>query len=302
LNLFLKQNDIIEVIAPASKFDTKILLTVENFLNNWGLKAKISCPMSNEELFCSTTEKERFKILKNSLENPNINAIWVAWGGYGSAHLIPYLENLKLPTHPKLLMGFSDTTILHIFFNQKWNWPSLHCPSIAQAVLKKISQNSISALKKILFQNQKPYLLDVFPMNKYCSKSFHDLTIQIVGGNLAIVVSSLATTCQISAQNKFLFLEDTSEPAYRVDRMLHQLYQAKIFDKVKGVILGEFTQKQTKAMDDLTKKVLDQWIEKLQVPIFSCKVGHGLENYPIPLNCDIKLKFFPKPHLKFFRE
>ncbi len=299
-SLFLKPHDTIEFIAPASKFDTKILLKITHLMQEWGLKAKISCPMNPSDWLCSTGEKERFDILQNALTDPHTQAIWVTWGGYGSAHLLPYLDQLVMPAIPKLLMGFSDTTILHLFLNGKWKWPSLHCPSAHQVALHKISKESISALKGVIFKNAKPYFLNIYPMNKYCSKELEGTFTELVGGNLSLIMSSLATPWQIQTQDKFLFVEEVGEAAYRIDRMFHQLLQAKIFDKVKGIIFGEFIQRQTQEIDEQIKKILEQWALKLPIPIFSCKAGHGTRNDPIPLQCKAQFCNFSKPQLKFF--
>jgi muramoyltetrapeptide carboxypeptidase len=282
-SLLIYPNDTVEFIAPASKFNPDILPKVSDLMRKWGLKAKISCPMSESELFCTTGEKERFEVLRQALADPEVKAIWVTWGGYGCCHLLPYLDQLPKPPTPKLLMGFSDTTMLHNFVHKKWHWPSLHCSSAHQTALNKISKESIEALKGLIFG--EPYSLALTPMNGHCK----NVTAPVVGGNLSIVASTLGTPWQIETEGRFLFLEETGEAAYRVDRMLHQLLQAGLLNGLSGLIFGEFIQRETQVADRQTIQVLNQWAAKLPIPIFSCKVGHAMDNYPIPLNCDAEL-------------
>ncbi len=273
----LMTNDTVEFIAPASKFDPSCLHEIKNLVEGWGFRAKISCPFSDEWL-CTTGERERFEVLKNALLDPEVKAIWGVHGGHGCTHLLPYLDHMPEPPFPKLLMGFSDITALHLFVHKKWNWGALHCPSARQAALAKACPQSIEGIKNFL--SGKVSEIAVKALNG--GGDVRDAT--IVGGNLSLVTSSLGTPWQIETEGKFLFLEEIGERAYKVDRMLTHLQQAGVMKKARGVIWGDFIQRETLQADEQTKKLLSEWTEKLPFPVYSVEAGHGFKNTPIPLN------------------
>lgn len=280
--MFLKPGDTIECIAPASKFNPDCLPLIQNLIESWGFKAKISAPFSEEEWLCTHSEKKRFEILQNALLDPSTNAIWGIHGGYGSGQLLPYLDAMTPPPRPKLLLGFSDLTMLHLFVNKKWNWPSLHTPSARGVALEKVSKASIENLRRWLLGTCDP--LEITPLNHAPLPS----SATIVGGNLSLVATSLGTPWQIETQNHLLFLEEIGEKAYRIDRMLNQLAQAKLFQNAQGVLLGDFLLRDAKDDPDI-KKLLKKWTEQMECPVFSISAGHGFENLVVPLNFKIPL-------------
>lgn len=194
------------------------------------------------------------------------------------------------------MLGLSDITALHIFVQQAWQWPSLHCPSISQFALKKISDASLYSLSTLL-QDSAHYSLPLEPMNA-AAKNAQPITAPIIGGNLTLVQASLGTCWQLNADHKILLLEEVNEAAYRIDRMLHHLAQAKLFKSVKAVLFADFLiHNQT---DTSTQEVLKHWAHTLTTPVLQLNnVGHGHENLSVPLGTDIQLNIDPHPHLSW---
>lgn len=291
----LKVGDTVEFIAPASKFNPKYIPTVESLMKNWGLNSKFSCPISPKEWLVAASDEERFNALKSALYNPESKAIWFMWGGYGCSRLIPYLEALSPPKMPKWLMGFSDFTALHLFVNKCWGWPSIHSPAPIQVAKNSVCPVTISLLRELLMGNT-PYHLSLTPLN---SKGSFSINGSLIGGNLSLILSSLATSWEIETKDKILFIEDYGEAAYRVDRMLQQLKQAGLLKGIKALLIGDFVQKKTLIPDKLTIRLLNEWAKGLDVPVFKIKSGHGIQNYPILLNRGASLTSDPIPQILF---
>ena len=178
---------------------------------------------------------------KKALLATDSKGIWCLRGSYGSNRLIPELAKIKRPSQQKVFIGISDVTSLHLFLNQSWKWSTLH-----GTVLDRLAENRIDAVlaqevfdiicgykKTILFTGLKP-------MNARAEK-IKFLKARIVGGNLTTLQSSIGTPWAVKTVGNFLFLEDTGERGYRVDRMLVHLKQAGRLKDCRGVLFGHFT-------------------------------------------------------------
>jgi muramoyltetrapeptide carboxypeptidase len=295
---FLKAGDIVEIIAPASKFDPLVLEKIKSYLEQWGLQARFADELLGEDLLFANSDAKRFAALEKALNNPDSKAIWAVRGGYGCARLIPYLDKSKKPSHFKWLMGFSDITALHIYLNQKWNWPSIHCASANQIATHLISEGSINSTKNLMLNQLHPYTLELEALND-SAKTSNEIHSIVTGGNLCVLMTSLATNWQIDTQDKILMIEDVNEEPYRIDRMLTQLFQAGLLANIKALLLGEFTLSEKSTNKEQMQAVLQNWASLLAAPVLSIKVGHGLENYPIPLASKATLKLGPHPTLNF---
>ncbi|MDF2940553.1 MAG: mccF [Gammaproteobacteria bacterium] len=293
---FLQTGDIVEIIAPASKFDPLVLDKIQAFLNQWGLQARFADELMGEDLLFANTDAKRFAGLKKALENPDSKAIWAVRGGYGCARLIPHLDQLKKPSRFKWMMGFSDITALHLYFNQKWQWPTLHCPSANQIAGHLVSEDSIKSTQKLLLGQYHPYTIELEALNEL-AKTSGEIISTVTGGNLCVLMTSLATNWQIDTQNKILMLEDVNEEPYRIDRMLNQLDQAGLLKGIKALLLGDFTQPDKKRNDSEMQSVLTSWVNRLAVPALSIKVGHSTENLPLPLAVNSCLTLGNSPHI-----
>ncbi|MDF2691050.1 MAG: mccF [Gammaproteobacteria bacterium] len=295
---YLQSGDIVEIIAPASKFDPAVLDKIKHFLSGWGLKARFADELMGEDFLFANTDAKRFAGLKKALEAPDSKAIWAIRGGYGCARLLAELDKLKRPAHFKWLMGFSDITALHIYVNQKWQWPSLHCASANQIATQLISEDSIRSTQNFILGHYHPYTLELEPLNELAS-SADEVYATVTGGNLSIVMTSLATDWQIDSKDKFLFIEDVNEEPYRIDRMLNHLFQAGLLSPIKALLIGDFTQSDKKRDGSEMQAVLQYWIEQLKVPALKVKIGHAVENYPIPFASKACLKLGKQASLSF---
>ena len=99
---------------------------------------------------------------------------------------------------------------------------------------------------------------------------------QLIGGNLAVLVSNLGTEFDLEYDNKILFLEDIGESTYKIDRMLWQLKNLGIFDKVSGIVLGDFKNCDKSSEDDMSlQDVFYSHFKDLKKPVcYNLKSGH----------------------------
>jgi muramoyltetrapeptide carboxypeptidase len=299
---FLEPGDIIDIIAPSSTIPTteyaEYYIRIKDTLAKIGLIARIPDDLIvlGRDPFSANSLEYRKNHIIDALTNKTSKAVWCIRGGYGAAKLIPYLDKLKIPETPKLLLGFSDITALHLFLQNKWNWCSMHSAVINQSLNNPIF---LKELKPVLFGEESNISYNqLTPMNKAAEAS-NIINAEITGGNLSLVQTSVLTNWQIQAKDKIIFLEDVSERGYQIDRKLNHLLQAGIFDHAKALIFGEFTPGFEADGSNLCNIAVNNFASSLDIPALSLPlIGHDLnKNSPLPLGTKCTLELGKSPIL-----
>ena len=279
-------NEPVDIIAPASASTDEVLNQGMEWLREIGLVPRMPEKMINTDLFFAAPLKEQWEFFKDALYSDS-KVMWCLRGGYGSMRLLPLLETLTPPKKPKLLIGFSDITSLHLFFNQKWNWPTLHGRTISQLKPGQNQDEEHQLLVDLLFGIRKEIEFnDLIPINDQAKKS-RLIEGTMTGGNLRLLQSSIGTPWQMSPKGKILFIEDIYERGYSVDRMLEQLLLAKIIDQdLKALVIGDFNEGLEKNGEDLVPIALERFAKKVPYPVLKglpCGHRQGV-NYPLSFN------------------
>ncbi|MBC7567882.1 MAG: LD-carboxypeptidase, partial [Pedobacter sp.] len=107
----------------------------------------------------------------------------------------------------------------------------------------------------------------------------------LVGGNLSLIETAAGTSSDLNTDGKILFLEDTHEQLYSIDRMLWNLKRTGKLDRLKGLIVGGFKAKVDIPGDEFGKTVyelVNEKVKELKYPIcFDFPVGHQVNNYAL---------------------
>ncbi len=293
----LEQGDVVDIIAPGMKPSPETLKAIPAVLKKWGLKARISKNILGSDLLCANSESLRFQNLKEALLSQDSKMIWCVRGGYGSLHLLNDLSRIQ-PKKVKIFMGLSDVTTLHTHFIQKWKWPVIHGCNIDRLALQKTTDIENQRIKDLLFGEVKELQYKLKPLNQTAQLT-KKIKSTIVGGNLITLQSGFGTRHQIDLKKKILFLEDIGERAYRIDRVLTHMDQLELFKGIHGVIFGQFTGSSEPSGKDLVPKLLKQFAEQNKFPVFSgLSVGHGLNQYPLPMGTLVQLNCGERPSVK----
>ncbi|MBA2404620.1 MAG: LD-carboxypeptidase [Bdellovibrionales bacterium] len=287
----LQPNDSVEIIAPASASTEDKFTNGLQWLEKNQLLPRYPLNMVQTDLFFAAPLEQQWEHFKEALYS-DAKVIWCLRGGYGSMRLIPLLEKLVPPKNPKLLIGFSDITALHIFFNQKWNWPTLHGRTISQLHPDWDLTHEHQGLLDLIFGKVKQVSFnDLQPLNQAASET-GIINSTIVGGNLRLIQSSLGTPWEIKAKGKMLFIEDVSERGYSIDRMLEQLHQAKIIDQeIAALLIGDFTEGLEKNGQSLIHDAIRRFAQRVNYPVLmGLPCGHAKgSNAALPFNTPAKL-------------
>lgn len=295
----LLPNDVIDIVAPASAAPLSKVEPGLQWLRQQGLIPHCSDKFIQVDLFFAGTLAEQWEEFEQALHS-DAKVIWCLRGGYGSMRLIPLLEKMKKPKKPKLLIGFSDITALHLYLNQKWNWPTLHGRTISQLHPDWEKNQEQQDLIDLLYGRiDRVAYHHLVPLNDAAKKP-QTIVSSLTGGNLRLIQTSLGTAWEASVKNKMLFIEDVSERGYSVDRMLEQLYQAKIMDEnLQALLVGDFTEGYEKDGRNLVPDAIERFAQRVNYPVLKglpCGHAHG-SNAPLPFNTKAELTLGEHPSL-----
>lgn len=283
----------IELVAPGSICSNEIMqeLYQVSDKSNQNFLVPKKCFSSPNELH-SGSDEIRFECFKHALYNENSDVIWAIRGGYGAAKIIDKLRTLPKPQKPKIFIGYSDNTALHLFLSQEWGWKTLHGACMYEIFDPK--KNISNFQKLITFLNNQNTGLhttrsleikDLYPLNLSASNSHSIVASKMTGGNLTMLQTSIGTHWQVQTQDKILFIEDIHMQPYHVDRTLLHLMQANILHNVKAVIFGNFDNNNPQVIS-----VLKNFAHSLKIPVFKTdRFGHGPINDPIMYNSESKI-------------
>jgi len=242
----LRPGDTIGLIEPATASDEAFQLTlVEEAVTAMGLKPKRAPNLPGRHGYLGGTDQARAADLNAMFRDPDIKAVFAVRGGWGSARLLPYLDWPMIRANPKLLLGFSDITALHLAFAAKAGFVTLHGPNGGSAWGKA----SVDHFKAIAFDGAAPLLTNPQGSeDRLAQRLWRTQTItrgrargRLLGGNLTVLTALAGTEYLPDFAGAILFLEDVDEAEYRIDRMLTQLGQAGVLGKLAGVVFGQCT-------------------------------------------------------------
>lgn len=238
---------------------------------------------SNKNYYAKGAE-QTYNDLVHLFNDEEVSVIWSARGGYGANYLIEYLnENGFYEFKPKIIMGSSDVSYLLWHFLDKFNTVVFYSPMVFSSIAEK--RYDKKQLVKIITGDYDEMLIkgDVLIEGKVKGV--------VTGGCLTNFVSLLGTEYLPDINNKVLFLEDVGEEGYRLDRMFWQLERAGIFQKIKGLVLGEFVKCFIDERDrDIFFNNLINRLSKYDFPIIhNLPIGHGDYVKTLPLGIEIEI-------------
>lgn len=277
----LKAGDRIAIISPSSPVKEEYIDGAVDFLECEGYVPVVmpyaKGPSSGS--YASSVEN-RLSDFKKAWENEEIRAILCSRGGYGAVHLLRKLPPEFLRHDPKWLIGYSDISALHaLLFNA--GIASVHAPMAKHLTEERPDDPSVRALMKIL-TGEFPieYTVPSHPYNRQGEAEG-----RLVGGNMAVLNGLFGGDYDILKDGTILFIEDISEAIYAVERMLYHILLSGGFNKVKGIIVGRFTEYRADKNFELMEDMISSFFERegiKGIPIaFDFPVGHVRENLPL---------------------
>lgn len=287
----LTPGDAVAVVSPAGSMSPEIVDKASLALRREGYVVKLGrfCLGSHTDgvITCSGTVEQRLADLREALEDPSVKAVWCSRGGFGTVPLLASLDVNFLAEHPKWIVGYSDITALHAAMLAA-GVVSLHAPMMRHLAEHGIAGNAISQTIMQVLGGECRTLRYEVPCHTH--NSIGRAKGRLVGGNLAVLESLVATGFDMLCPGAILFIEDVGDEVFRVERMMCHLLLTGVLPKLSGLVVGSFTRyresEQGCAMHDMIRAM----VADFSYPVaFGFPVGHAGRNVPLVEGAEAEL-------------
>jgi muramoyltetrapeptide carboxypeptidase len=282
----LNKGDTVGIVAPAGRLvDKERFVSGVKILQEMGFAVKFPRDLWPGLEYLADSDENRGDEFNRLIGDSEVKALIALRGGYGCLRMIDKIDLAQVVAHPKMIVGFSDMTILQNFLYDRTGLLSLHGP-----VVTSLGQVSRAARERLVRCLAGKWHQTLAPPNLEILQNGPAVTAPLVGGNLASLVALLGTRYDFSWDRKILLLEDVNEPPYRIDRMLTQLQLAGKFEKIAGLLLGDFSgpesadsSAQNRYLETIWRRVLELCGD-LGIPIWgNFPSGHCRHSLTLPL-------------------
>ena len=290
----LKKGDLIGIISPASATDDTVLIEKGiRYIEGMGYRTLLGKNINKQNGYLAGTDKERSEDIHDMFRNKKVKAIFCLRGGYGAFRLLDKIDYKLISKNPKIFVGFSEITSLHMAFLSKAKLITFAGPMVLPNFSAEVSSFTEEIFWNVITSSKINSTIKIEVLNESSLTNSGKVIGKIVGGNLAVLSAMTGTGYLPNFKNKILLLEEINEPPYKIDRMFNQLRLRNIFDEVKGIILGNFIdcieQDKNKNSLELTD-VLSNYFESLNIPVVkSFPFGHSKDIVTLPIGCKIKI-------------
>ena len=293
----LKTGDTIAVIAPASGVSDETFDGGLQNLEDLGFKTKVGRNARGGEGFLSGTDSERLADLHWAFQDSEAKGIWCIRGGYGTSRILPKINYDLIKRRPKVFIGFSDITALHLAIFQRTGLMTFHGPNGASSFTDYTKKHLLETLTKAKSgfkinlptapEDEDPEQYKAIVINGGKARG------RLIGGNLSLIAALNGTPFGMKdLKDKILFLEDVGEAPYRVDRMLTQMRQTYDLRSLSGIALGVFTRTEND-LDSPSQSMIDVLRERLGglgIPvIYGLSFGHIRDQFTLPMGINAEI-------------
>ena len=289
----LRKGDVIAIAAPASPPASEEKLEKGiRYLEQLGYRVVLGKNLHKKRGYLAGTDKERASDLNELFADTKIKAIFCARGGYGASRILPLLDYKLVMRNPKILVGYSDITALHLAFFSKSGITSFSGPMVSVEMSGELRGNAEEFFwRAITSVKPLPAIKSKKSEQIFTGKS-NTSTGRLLGGNLSLVSALAGTPYFKPAKDSILFFEEIDERPYRIDRMMQQLTLSSALKASRGIVLGNFSGcNPDPAKPSLTlSQVFEDVFERYAYPVVSgVRVGHVKNSLSLPIGVRVRL-------------
>ncbi len=293
----LRPGDRVAVINLSSAiYDPAAITRARSVIEALGLVPEFSAHILNRSRDFKASARERLADLHTAVSDPNIKGVFCARGGYGVSEIVADIDYALIRRNPKVMVGFSDVTLLHLAIQNRAGLVTFHGRMPA---LTKFPPYSLEALRRAvcspdalgrLANPEEPNSLrPLYPLRTITPGA---ATGRLVGGNLSMIAAAMGTPWEIDTQGAIFFFEDVDEQPYSVARMLFTLRQAGKLNQAAAIVVGVCAncEKTSDASPYSLNEVFDDILSDLKIPVFSgLALGHTDDQLTVPLGVQARV-------------
>jgi muramoyltetrapeptide carboxypeptidase len=285
------------VIPSSANWDPTDIDVIVDTVTALGLKPKLGKHVNDRYGYMAGRDEDRAADLNAMFKDPEVDAIHCIRGGWGAARLLPLLDFDAIAKNPKILVGYSDITALHLAIQARTGLITFHGPNGAS------SWNEVNRgwMQKVLWQGEAARFANPTQATGFLTpQKNRTRTVtpgkargRLIGGNLTVFTALIGSRYIPDVTGAILFLEDINEEPYRIDRMFTQLRLAGILDAAAGLVWGACSKCEPgeRTFGSLTiPDILNDHVKPLGVPAYSgAMFGHISEQFTLPHGGEVEL-------------
>ncbi|GAB2565397.1 S66 peptidase family protein [Spirosoma areae] len=294
----LRPGDTIGLFCPAAPAYTREPVQIaQESLQALGFPTKLGPHIYDRYGYLAGRDADRVSDLHALFDDRSVKAVMALHGGWGCARLLPLLDYDLIQRNPKILIGYSDITALLLGIYAKTGLVTMHGP-VGTATFNSFT---VDWFRRVLLEGETPTLRNPTDKGDNLTQTEDRITTlrpglargRLVGGNLTVLSHLVGSTYLPDWRNTILFIEDTHEEVYRMDRMLTHLKLAGILNQIAGFVFGKCSDCEPKGggygsltLDD----VLTEHIVPLNKPAYSgAMIGHIRDKFTVPLGIEAEI-------------
>lgn len=296
----LRSGDTIGIVSPSTQVtDPDKLLLAGKTAEYFGLKVKWARSVRSHRAQDVATLAERVDDLHDMFRDGDVRGVFCIRGGYGASQLLANIDYSLIRSNPKIFIGYSDITALHLAIHKMAGLVTFHGP----VLLSEFTPYTLDCYRRALF-DKSPLGSLTNPPEANALRPSHMLRVihegtasgRLIGGNLTLISTLMGTPYEIDTRGSIFFTEDVGEEPYRIDRMLTQLKLAGKLQDSAGIIFGECHDcgpadyKPSFAWNMTFGEVLDDRFSGVNVPVLSgLTIGHTDDQLTLPIGIEAQL-------------
>jgi muramoyltetrapeptide carboxypeptidase len=290
----LRKGDRIGLIAPSGPLaGSEQIDRAAAMLRSFGFEPVADPGCASSYGYLAGSDQRRAAELMSFFADDSVAGILCMKGGYGTPRILDAIDWLAVAKHPKVFVGYSDITALHLALNQLCNLATFHGPMGISDTLLEDDDFSVRSWLAAVTSTAPLGIIE----NPSGSPGLETLVGgqargELVGGNLSLIAATMGTPYEIDARGKILFFEDTGERPYRIDRMLTTLRLAGKFDECAGIVLGDWNDcgpAEGKPSLSLRQVFEDVIAPSLKPCVYGLKAGHCSPTLSLPFGVEALL-------------
>jgi muramoyltetrapeptide carboxypeptidase len=280
----LAKGDAVGVVAPSYTPRPGWLFRGVKALERSGFEVVLDPEITVSRRFKRLEDERRAENFMGIWLNPKVKAVIGGTGGYGAVRMLPYLEPEIFRRNPKVFVGYSDITVIHLWLMRRANLRVFHGPTVDDLIPSARDPTMASLLAALTTPRPSARIgrgiARVLRPGRASGR--------LVGGNLSLVQQTVGTPYEVDTRDAILFLEETRDPMSVLDERLVHLRAAGLLRPVRGVVFGQLSIDRSEE-DDFEDFLLDL-VSDLNVPILTdFPAGHEVPNLTLPLGTDVEL-------------
>lgn len=269
----LQKGATIGLVCPSSPISAQRREQCIRALEDLGYKVKAAANLTeNHGGYMAGSGKTRGQWINKMFSDPEVDAVFCVRGGDGGSRCMEYIDLDVVRKNPKIFLGYSDVTSLHLYFNQNAGLVTFHGPMVSSNIVDGCDEETARALFDAL-SGEGDYVFTNPPASPVRVMKEGRATGPLTGGNLSLLSAAMGTPYEMDARGKIIFIEEVAEPVTKIEKWCYQLRNAGKFRDCRGVLLGQLT--------DISNELMPEYTA------LDC-IGEILADYDIPVMYDLQ--------------